>query len=408
MNWNNEIVGLWPTPFLRHQIADESVLNRVAQIDADQDSDSDDVFASDDTAIQSLRSMIDGAVEAYFKQLEVKPAPGWRLRGRLDRLAFGESRGLTNTPGALLSGMIYIQAPKDIEPLHLRKDVHPGNVTFYDPRPGFNMLAIKGDPYREQVSMVEPQRGLFLMWPAFVNYCRHPNLSRTPQLCICFDVFPDEGAAEDSPVARRWDGEVHELWHTGLIKRRLPDYEERNRELIEIIDKLEGENPNLTTDFDAKYFLHHKHPAVEWLVSHINQSVSAYIKQIGIQYPISWDMAAWPNINRFGDYHNPHNHPWCYLSGTYYIRIPEAEMDEERKDALKPACISYYDPRAGMHSYRYPADSRAGPAFTIKPVPGALLLWPSSLYHFIHPNLSQQKRYSFSFNIHLKWQDHYL
>ena len=143
-------------------------------------------------------------------------------------------------------------------------------------------------------------------------------------------------------------------------------------------------------------------------MSHIDQSLNAYFKQFGMNYPVSWDIASWPNINRFGDYHSPHNHPWCYLSGTYYIQIPEAEIDQDDDEELNPACISYYDPRSGMNADMFPPGSRSGPVYTIKPVPGALLMWPSSVYHFVHPNLSTRKRYSFSFNVHLRWQDHYL
>ena len=42
------------------------------------------------------------------------------------------------------------------------------------------------------------------------------------------------------------------------------------------------------------------------------------------------------------------------------------------------------------------------------PEPGLLMMWPAFLSHFIHPNLSKDTRVSVSFNIVLKWQDHYV
>ena len=46
--------------------------------------------------------------------------------------------------------------------------------------------------------------------------------------------------------------------------------------------------------------------------------------------------------------------------------------------------------------------------FTHRPQPGDILLWPAFLMHFVHPNLSDEKRISLSFNASLKWSDDYL
>jgi uncharacterized protein (TIGR02466 family) len=406
MQWNDEIVGLWPTPVMRSQLVDQSVLDCLAELFATRAATSDDgLFASEDAAIQQLRATIAGAVQAYFEHIEVRPAPAWRVRGRFERLAYGESRGLKNTPGAYLSGVLYIRTPRDTEALRLRNDSHPGFLTLFDPRPGFNMLSIRNDPYRNQAMMVEPRPGLFLMWPASVSYYRHPNLSRTPQLGIFFEVVPAED--EDTRSVNRWDGEIQDLWPTGLIKRRLPENDGPNQALIGIIDEMERENPDLTTDFNVDRFRDMKHPAVDWLMSNIERSITAYFRQLGMTYPISWGIASWPNINRFGDYHSPHNHPWSYLSGTYYVQVPEADVELDGSEQLNSASISYYDPRPEMSPYTFPPGSRSSPVFTVTPVSGALLMWPSSVYHFVHPNLSTRKRYSISFNVHLQLQDHY-
>lgn len=391
---------------MRSQISDQAMLGQIARLGEGSATTGDDgLFANEDASIQHLRAIIAGAVRAYFEHMDVRPAPGWRLRGRFDRLAYGESRGLKNTPGAYLSGVFYIQTPEDTEALHLRNDARPGSLTLFDPRPGFNMLSIRNDPYRNQSMMVAPRPGLLLMWPASVSDYRHPNLSRTAQLAITFEVVPADG--EDTQSAQRWNGEIQDLWPTGLIKRRLPEHERPNQELIGLIDEMERENPDLTTDFNVDRFRGHKHPAVDWLMSNIERSITAYFQQLGMNYPISWGIASWPNINRFGDYHSPHNHPWSYLSGTYYVQVPEADVDPDRSEVLNPACISYYDPRSGSSPYTFPPGSRSSPVYTVRPVAGALLMWPSGVYHFVHPNLSTQKRYSISFNVHLQLQDHY-
>ncbi len=403
MNWDNEIIGLWPTPILRSQMDDQALLGRLAELaESHATIDEDKFFSDPDATIQQVREHIDGAVRTYFQHFDTLAPPAWRLRGRVEKLDYGDSRPLQKAPGAYLSGILYIRAPKDIEALQLRNDAKPGCLTLLDPRTGFSMCSIKGDPYHNTSLLVEPKPGLFLVWPACVGYYHHPNLSRSAQLYICFDVVPTDRVTAVARPARRWEGVVHDMWPTGLIKRRLPEHEGPNGELVDIIDALERENPDLTTDFNSEHFRHNQHPAFDWLMSHINQSLTAYFKQTGMNNPISWDISSWPNINRFGDYHSPHNHPWAYLSGTYYVQVPDAETNGDSHENLDAGCISFYDPRSGGSPDAFEPGSRASTVYTVKPVPGALLIWPSPIHHFVHPNLSTRKRYSISFNVHLK------
>ncbi len=410
MQWNDEIVSVWTTPIMRGQVDDPSALGHLAELGAGSSADGSDMFfASVDQAIQLLRENIVKAVQAYFEHLEICSTPGYRLRGRFERLTYGESRALRTTTDAYLTGIFCIDVPKDTESLHLRLDARPGHVTLYDPRPRFNMLSIKSDPYRNQSLTVECQSGLFLMWPASVSHYCHPNLSRNPQLCIVFDVISSDGDTGEDKSGEHWEGDIHDAWVTALVKRRLPAHEQPNRELIAVIDELERENPNLTTDFNFNQFRSYNPPALEWLLSNINRCLTEYFKQLGMDYPISWKIALWPNINRFGDYHSPHNHPWCYLSGTYYVQVPEPDAEQGGNHALNSGCISFYDPRSASKDLDFlPSGSPAARVYTIRPVPGALLMWPSSVYHSVHPNLSTTKRYSISFNVHLQMQDHYL
>jgi hypothetical protein len=55
----------------------------------------------------------------------------------------------------------------------------------------------------------------------------------------------------------------------------------------------------------------------------INVSINDYKNNLGIGYEMDWHVQAWPNVNRFGDYHNLHNHPHSWLSGTYYVQVPK-------------------------------------------------------------------------------------
>ena len=54
-----------------------------------------------------------------------------------------------------------------------------------------------------------------------------------------------------------------------------------------------------------------------------------------------FSLQAWPNVNFKGDYHNLHNHPHSWLSGTYYLHVPDQSQAETFRSDLNPASISF-------------------------------------------------------------------
>ena len=202
------------------------------------------------------------------------------------------------------------------------------------------------------------------------------------------------------------DGIV-DLWPTKVLRRLLPDFDEPNRLLLKLIRDMEKANKTLTTDYRDNNLLNMDHLGANWLRDGINGSVIKYLQAIGIDYPVDWQIHAWANVNRMGDYHDLHNHPHCYLSGTYYVKVPADAEAGARRD-LRPNRITFYDPRPGVNMVSIRNDPYVDPEFTVLPEPGLLMLWPAFLNHFVHPNLSKETRVSISFNIILKWADHYL
>ena len=123
---------------------------------------------------------------------------------------------------------------------------------------------------------------------------------------------------------------------------------------------------------------------------------------------MNWQIHAWANINRAGDYHDPHNHPHAYLSGTYYLKMPGEGAKKRQRSDVRPNAITFYDPRTGFNMSSIRNDPYVDPELTVMPKPGLLMMWPAALMHFVHPNLSDETRISLSFNIVLKWSDEYL
>lgn len=199
-----------------------------------------------------------------------------------------------------------------------------------------------------------------------------------------------------------------ELWPTTLLQRFLPGHEQANPALAAVIEQLESANSDLTTDYLADNLLTHEHPALQWLKDCINKTAVDYLQRQGLDYPVDWTLHGWANINRFGDYHDLHNHPHSYLSGTYYVALPSQKVEAGTRNDLSPGAISFYDPRPQANMTAIRGDAQISPQYTIQPQPGMILMWPSFLHHLVHPNLARQKRISISFNLMLKWSDDYL
>ena len=191
-----------------------------------------------------------------------------------------------------------------------------------------------------------------------------------------------------------------ELWPVKLVRRRLPDAAKPTDELRTLIHDQESREDDFTARYQEQNFFARTEPAVQWLKQNIDETVTSYLEHVGVDLAIRWSVEGWYNVNRLGDHHAPHGHPGAYLSGTYYVKVPTSRaQDLKLHAAARPGCISFYDPRscANMLTRTGEPDSRS--THVVQPGPGTLMMWPSQLQHYVHPNLSHDERISISFNI---------
>jgi uncharacterized protein (TIGR02466 family) len=201
-----------------------------------------------------------------------------------------------------------------------------------------------------------------------------------------------------------------QLWPTLMLQRALPGHEAANPLLQQLIEAEEAGNADLTTAYRAGNLLAFEHPVVAWLRECINKTVVDYLGRCGLGYPVEWTLHGWANVNRFGDYHDLHNHPHAYLSGTYYVAVPEQPSREAlpgRGDRT-PGAISFFDPRPQANMTAIRGDPQIEAEHLVQPSAGTLLMWPAFLHHLVHPNLAQTPRVSISFNVVLKNASRYL
>jgi len=189
----NRIIDLWATPFLYHS-PDGHEDYRAGLTALAEGAPGGDILAGDDAAARWLRSRIDEAARAYLERWAEAAAPRFTVASEAVILDHGEYRPLANHPDAYLSGIYHIAVPQG-----LREDAHRGDVAsnaigFYDPRFAMNMGAIAGDPNSEMEKTVRPAPGVMIIWPSYVDFFIHPNLSAEKKISVHFKVLLGGGA----------------------------------------------------------------------------------------------------------------------------------------------------------------------------------------------------------------------
>lgn len=99
----------------------------------------------------------------------------------------------------------------------------------------------------------------------------------------------------------------------------------------------------------------------------------------------------WVNINPPGGYNSPHQHSEAHLSGVYYVDVPKAKSDSG-------GAIEFLSP----HPVRLLSTLIRSPLFSdrvrVQPEAGDLIVFPSQLLHWVHPNDSAKARVTIAFN----------
>ena len=102
---------------------------------------------------------------------------------------------------------------------------------------------------------------------------------------------------------------------------------------------------------------------------------------------------AWISVGSPGAMRGPHDHAGSFWSGSYYVAIPDGADDNDVAGA-----IEFVDPRGSIGTNALIRTPFTEPRYMINPVPGQLLLWPSYLKHWVHPNRTSEERVMVAFN----------
>ncbi len=139
-------------------------------------------------------------------------------------------------------------------------------------------------------------------------------------------------------------------------------------------------------------------PLAKELLEHVRRAIDCYVAEREAFHddptiahrPESVELDSWAAVVR-GDGHQAwHIHPSGWISGVYYVDVPELEYQGEGKRG---------EIEFGIHSFGSESDNSEGPNWRIRPEPGLLLLFPSYYAHRTWPTGVDDRRISVAFDV---------
>ncbi len=128
-------------------------------------------------------------------------------------------------------------------------------------------------------------------------------------------------------------------------------------------------------------------PVFAALNGEVRAQTQSALSQMG-QADLSFAVQSWINLHERGGFNFAHMHDGCYLSGCYYLKVPEGS-----------GSLVFRDPRPGtMHGLFKGGGVNAYKDVKLKPYAGLLVLFPSWLEHFVEPHDSDESRIVIAFN----------
>jgi len=126
----------------------------------------------------------------------------------------------------------------------------------------------------------------------------------------------------------------------------------------------------------------------DYILNNVSQSLIHYNRKFELDN-------MWININKKGNYNTSHNHPGCYISGVFWVKIPKnsgnlvfMNPNSFMQDRLIKSAADWV---RRDYNYSY--------TFEFIPHEGTTVIFPSHLNHHVESNESDEDRISIAFNL---------
>lgn len=194
------------------------------------------------------------------------------------------------------------------------------------------------------------------------------------------------------------NGQIESLFATPLFSYHFKDVEQLNSQLRDLILERErntksAQKSNIggwQSDVD---FLSWGGPAVATLGRYMTSVVEAATRKLPLVAPklqIGFEIVAWAAVSRKGNYNASHVHPMSTWSGVYYV-----DPGDEPSSGLGGA-LEFEHPVQSMVMNFFP--SLLPSTLCVRPKPGLVVLFPSSLVHNVRIYDGERPRVCVPFN----------
>lgn len=135
----------------------------------------------------------------------------------------------------------------------------------------------------------------------------------------------------------------------------------------------------------------HKRPEFAEFADMVRGAAKGALDFLGIRHQGFEITGCWANIHPIGTANSSHHHPNNYLSGVYYVAIPEGTGK-----------IEFIDPRPRANMIQPPAqklNKYLGDRIIVDALEGRMVMFPAWLNHAVPVNRVGGERISIAFNI---------
>jgi len=130
----------------------------------------------------------------------------------------------------------------------------------------------------------------------------------------------------------------------------------------------------------------------------IHQRATAFVAQAVGREKVTMDLG-WGNVSRKGEYLSPHSHDVSLISVVYCVTAGDRDLNNGGDPESVDGRLAMVDPRIPYCCDRQPncVTRELWPDMR----PGAMVLFPSELVHFVHPYWGETPRITIAWNFSL-------
>lgn len=179
------------------------------------------------------------------------------------------------------------------------------------------------------------------------------------------------------------------IWVADLPAEKAKTFNEYLKKLVYDLTEPRRELP-LGLNWQTDPVLHTR-PEFAEFTHMVTQAAKAALGFLQIQHKGFEITGCWANINPRGGLNSIHTHPNNYLSGVYYVSLPEGKGEIIFTDP-RPQTMAMLPTTSQWNKYM-------GNVIRLEAKEGRFVLFPAWLGHSVPINRSEQHRISLSYNI---------